>query len=124
METVSENNRGRPRKYGRGKFYLAELEKYAGDPCRGINSEKWRWTERQQQNVVLAERAKDRIESRDESWLDPDLVSGRHWPQSVLTQLGRLEDVDHFWLAATWYYEHGHHLRAHDAAKAIRRYFA
>jgi hypothetical protein len=104
METVSENNerRGRPRKYEvrKGDTYLDEFLRYESDPRRGIN-EKVIFTTRQQQNIILAERATDRIQETREDMLDSDLLS--YIPQRVLTELGRIEDEAFFRRVLGWY---------------------
>ena len=41
-------------------------------------------------------------------------------PESVLAELGRIEDEESFWLAAEWYLERGRKTSATDAASAIR----
>jgi hypothetical protein len=117
METVSDNKggRGRPPKYEkRVSGYLEEFVRYESDPVRGIGQQPG-FTVRQQQNIIMAERAADRI-SRE--W-----EGGGEWaiPRTVLTELGRIEDDALFDGAVSWYFQHGHNFRAHDAAKVIRR---
>jgi hypothetical protein len=139
-ETVSDNRgsmtqqqrgRGRPRKYGRATYrdggesgYLQEFEDYEADPVRGIGVQEV-WTIRQQQNIILAERARDRIEADEdayESWIDPTM-GYLDWPQTVLTELGRIEDDETFSKAAAYYHRTKHTSTAHQAAKSIRYHF-
>jgi hypothetical protein len=137
METVSENNRGRgrPRKYERDQHgYLPEFDRYESQPERGI-TEKYPSSRRQQQNVILAERARDfftdahfEADREDEDtdryqfglWLympEASHAGSYDIPQRVMTELGRLlsdgrsEDA---WKAAAWFYRY----RATPAARA------
>jgi|SRR5215208_2983900 len=149
METVSENNkrkRGRPRKYERGgSSYLEEFERYESDPVRGIAENNIN-TMRQQQNIILAERAADRLKRfaedmpeehfgcEDGVWrpLTPraclTLEGTDTPPQRVLTELGRCLEVseDLYWRMVDWYaenvFEYPYRLRAEDVAKAIRQF--
>jgi hypothetical protein len=149
METVSENNkgnkgkRGRPRKYARAGGDLEEFGRYESDPTRGI-TEKMFFTTRQQQNIILAERAKDRLRRFAEdmpeghfaledgvwtcltprAWLTADGADDP--PQRVLTELGRCLELseDLYWGALDWYagevHESPYRRRAEDVAKVIR----
>jgi hypothetical protein len=120
METVSDNSRGRgrPRKYEHDPTdtaWLREYVRYESDPVRGVTGERSSTTTRHQQNIILAQRALDRI-GEDEPY------SGAAYdiPQTVRTELGRIEDPDLFQEAVLWYFTYGHNFRVHDAAKIVR----
>jgi hypothetical protein len=106
--------------------------------------ERWVSSERHKQDLRYAIRAVERAQSlaeRVES-LPYDYrvdesggvrpLTGRAWfasllragelevPESVLAELGRIEDEETFWLAAEWYLERGRKTSATDAASAIR----
>jgi len=142
METVSENSkgRGRPRKYERDRYgyYLTEFDRYEADMTRGI-SEKYIGSVRQQQNVVLAERAKDFFseayfevspEDEDTDWyrfllmmeMPEAFADNPHIPQRVMTELGRLLSdgrTEDAWSGAEWFYRY-RATKAHIAQKIIR----
>ena len=131
METVSENSRGRgrPRKYERDRYGdLPEFGRYESEGERGI-TEKYQGTTRQQQNVILAERARDFFteahfadfeananEDTDRYqfglWLympEASPAGNYQIPQRVLTELGRLLSdgrTEDAWKAAEWFYRY------------------
>src|SRR5829696_8114270 len=109
--------------------------------------ERWVSSERHKQGLRCAIRAVERahcLAERVESL--PSLPSdyridesggvrpltGRAWfasllrageldvPESVLAELGRIEDEESFWLAAEWYLERGRKTSATDAASTLR----
>jgi hypothetical protein len=106
--------------------------------------ERWVSSERHKQDLRYAIRAAERAQclaERVES-LPGDYrvdesggvrpLTGRAWfasllragelkvPESVLTELGRIEDEETFWSAAEWYLERGRKTSATDAASTIR----
>ena len=106
--------------------------------------ERWGSSERHKQGLRYAIRAAERAQSFAERVenLPGDYridesggvrpLTGRAWfasllragelevPESVLAELGRIEDEESFWLAAEWYLERGRKTSATDAASAIR----
>jgi hypothetical protein len=146
METVSDNSRGRgrPRKYAKTREpgYLDEFVRYESDPTRGI-VEKFGHSMRQQQNIIMAERAADYFreyyesgrgvlsrtaEGISEETTDRYDVAGfiteatLDIPQRVLTELGRFlpDDEEALWRAVLWYARYPWRLRAQDGARCIR----
>jgi hypothetical protein len=135
METASENSgrkRGRPRKYEPDDNLgpdLKEYWRYANNPVRGI-LEKPGHTARQQQNIILAERAQDCLENyiRNAAEEDEDERFRVVWwmvemaedqpPQRVLTELGRFlpDREEDFWRAFDWWYKY----RGTTAARAAK----
>ena len=106
--------------------------------------ERWVSSERHKQDLRYAVRAAERAQclaERVES-LPGDYridesggvrpLTGRAWfssllragelevPESVLAELGRIEDEESFWLAAEWYLERGRKMSATNAASIIR----
>ena len=111
METVSENNRerGRPRKYERDQhgYTLLEFDRYESQPERGLDY-RYIGSTRQQQNVILAERARDFFTEAHFTYGEGGDDTDRYLftlllympevfgdytkppPQRVMTELGRL----------------------------------
>jgi hypothetical protein len=106
--------------------------------------ERWVSSERHKQDlryaVRAAERAQclaERVESLPSDYRIDESggvrpLTGRAWfasllragelevPESVLAELGRIEDEETFWLAAEWYLERGRKMSATDAASILR----
>ncbi len=98
------------------------------------------FTNRARQNRAYALRTQERLEAYLSEYPEEHYkiidncvhpITPRGWlgldggasdlPQRVLTELGRIEDMELFWVAVDWYAEHGSNFNAHDAAKIIRR---
>jgi hypothetical protein len=109
--------------------YLAEFVRYESDPARGIGNKRV-FTVRQQQNIVLAERALDYMETYIHNTAQED-EDGRfkavwwvvemgenHPPQRVFTELGRFlpDREEDFWRAFDWWYKY----RGTPATKAAK----
>ncbi len=132
MATVTDNSgkrRGRPRKWERDEYgTVKDYWEGAGDDVE-LRDRHLVYSRRQEQNIVLAFRARDRIEHAAEhapegserQELGTDYQGGlADIPRTVLTELGRIEDDGAFWQAVFWYTEQKDGLRAHDAARMIR----
>jgi hypothetical protein len=136
MVTVTNNNeeprrRGRPRKWSLYDGFRGDVEEYwkgaANDP--ELSDRSMMYSRRQQENIVLAFRARDRIKAQHDSehsdraelaWAVSE--AALRFPRSVLTELGRIEDEDVFWRAALWCARYAQHYRAHDVARCIREF--
>jgi hypothetical protein len=124
---------------------LEEFVRYESDPVRGVGQHP-EHSVRQQQNIILAERAADRLKRFAEDMPEEHFgcddgvwhaLTPRAYltlegtdtpPQRVLTELGRCLQVseDLYWRMVDWYaeniFEHPHRVRSEDVAKAIRQY--
>jgi len=119
--------RGRPRKYTEEDY-----TRLADDPWRGVIGRDTYHTPRQQQNIILAERSRDYVNSiavdlpdEDERVPPAALYDMGEWsiPQRVETELGRFlpDNTEGFWCAFMWYWKY-RATPAHVAAERIRGY--
>lgn len=143
METVSDNSgkrgRGRPR-----KFPQQLLDDSADEHGQDMDMRPYYYSNRQKQNIVYAERARERLvafgdEGQPEhfgtegdvrtpltpraDWATSETQSA-YTPQRVLTELGRCLDSEAgeglFWRMVDWYAERGYRHTAAYAARHIR----